>query len=1131
MTIRSLVVLGLLTLPGLAIAADDPPIRPLTPAESLEAFRVKPGLKVELVASEPLVESPVTVDFGADGRLWVCEMRDYPSGIDGKGKPGGAVKVLEDRDRDGRYETATTFLDGLSFPTGAMEWRKGVLICAAPEIIYAEDTDSDGKADVRRVLFQGFSTENFQARVNGLAYGLDNWVYGANGLIGGTIRGMASNKRIDIGGRDFRMKPDTGEFEPASGLTQQGRVRDDWGNQFGGNNSVLIQHYPLPEEASRRNPSYAPPSPAVSLARGDDPSRLFPASRTLTRFNKPESANQVTSACSPLIYRDSLLGPDYAGNAFVCEPVHNLVRRLVLKPDGITFTGHRTEDERASEFLASVDPWCRPVQVRTGPDGALWIVDFYRFVIEHPRWISPELLATLDVRAGADKGRIYRVIPIGTPIRPVARLDGLSTPNLAASLNSPNGTVRDLVHRLLVHRADRAASPILVDLVRTSPHPECRAQALGVLDGLSELRPPILVQALADPHPGVRREAVRLSGHWLGQDEILGRSILSMTDDPAITVRFQLAMTLGDWPDPLAGQALGKIAIRDQADRWVLAAVLTSAVPHAGTLLEQFFASAGPEGLSSKLAEPLIATIGGSSDDLMIARALATIGGINGSKPEPWRLATMAGLLDASRRRDLATDPTVLRSIASARLLAADSMARPADRVSALRLLGRDRHNLDSDREAIATRLAPSEPSEVQLGAIQALSRLGDRQSAEAVVSRWTKLGPSTRSAAIDAFLGREGPTVVLLGALEDGRIETAQIDAAHRARMLEKGSEALRHRASVIFGTLEARPRQVVLDTYAAARTHRGDSERGKKVFERVCAACHKVAGIGTEVGPDLVALTDKSPEALLIAILDPNREVDARYAGYSASLKDGRVLSGLIAAETASSVILKRQDGQSESILRTDLEELTTSGRSLMPEGLENDIKLPDMADLIAFLAPGNTRSKIMEGNQPRKVLQRADGSIVLEASSAEIYGPSLIFEANFANLGYWHSEQDHAAWNFHVDRPTRFTLSMEWACADGSAGNAYQIQVDDRVIRGKVGGTGNWSNYRVLFLQELNLTAGDHRLEIRPASPIRNALADVHAFLLTPSIQARLGVPIPGGSADELARQILDPGRVSS
>ncbi len=222
---------------------------PKSTGEALATFRTRAGLKVELVASEPLVVDPVAIDWSADGRLWVVEMRDYPAGIDGKWKPGGRVKFLEDTDGDGRYDKATVFLDDLPFPTGVTAWNKGVLICAAPDILYAEDTDGDGRADKVEKLFTGFATDNYQARVNSLSLGLDNWIYGANGLIGGKIRAVealssraqvSGGNEIDIGGRDFRFHPDTGEFEAASGLTQQGRVRDDWGDWFGCDNSTLL---------------------------------------------------------------------------------------------------------------------------------------------------------------------------------------------------------------------------------------------------------------------------------------------------------------------------------------------------------------------------------------------------------------------------------------------------------------------------------------------------------------------------------------------------------------------------------------------------------------------------------------------------------------------------------------------------------------------------------------------------------------------------------------------------------------------------------------------------------------------------------------------------------------------------
>src|SRR5262249_10833261 len=219
------------------------------------------------------------------------------------------------------------------------------------------------------------------------------------------------------------------------GVTQQGRCRDDWDNWFGCSNGQFIFHFPFPEHYARRNPHVAVSASRVSLPVDNDPGRVFPVSRTLERFNSPESLNHVTSGCGLGIYRDHLLGEEFYGDAFTCEPVHNLVHRLKLAPKSATFEARRAPDEPDREFLASEDNWFRPVQVRTGPDGALWIVDMYRFVIEHPRWIPPERLKLLDPRAGSDKGRIYRLCPRGATLRSVRDLTKLSAPQLAEALD------------------------------------------------------------------------------------------------------------------------------------------------------------------------------------------------------------------------------------------------------------------------------------------------------------------------------------------------------------------------------------------------------------------------------------------------------------------------------------------------------------------------------------------------------------------------------------------------------------------------------------------------------------------------------------------------------------------------
>jgi putative membrane-bound dehydrogenase-like protein len=390
------------------LTAEQPP--PMSPADSLRAIQVRPGFTVELVAAEPLVVSPINFEWGAEGKLWVVEMRDYPTGLDGRGQAGGAVRFLEDTDGDGRYDKSTLFLDGLNYPTGIAPWRKGVIVAAAPEIFYAEDSDGDGRADVRVPLFRGFREGNPQHRLNGFDYGLDGWLYGANGDSGGNITNAVRplDAPVGISGRDFRFRPDTGEFEAIAGQTQYGRHRDDWGNWFGNDNIHWAWHYFLPEHYLARNPHYPAKSTRRNVPTYDLSARCFPISRTLQRFNDPGQRHQVTSGCSIAPYRDTLFGPQFAENIFICEPVHNLIHREVLEADGVTFQSHRAEGEADREFLASRDAWFRPVMARTGPDGALYVADMYRLVLEHPEWITAAQQKRLDLRAGADKGRLYR---------------------------------------------------------------------------------------------------------------------------------------------------------------------------------------------------------------------------------------------------------------------------------------------------------------------------------------------------------------------------------------------------------------------------------------------------------------------------------------------------------------------------------------------------------------------------------------------------------------------------------------------------------------------------------------------------------------------------------------------------
>ncbi|MCC6232558.1 MAG: HEAT repeat domain-containing protein, partial [Verrucomicrobiales bacterium] len=585
---------------GLPLARATPPTRPtlasppLSPQESLAKLHLSPGFKAELAAAEPLVLDPVAIDWDAEGRLWVVEMADYPLGLDGHGQPGGRVRVLTDTNADGVYDQSRVFAEGLRFPNGLLVWRDGVLVTAAPEVLFLKDSDGDGTADVREVLLSGFLEGNQQLRVNGLRWGVDNWVYCAAGGhhrghgAGTRVRSHRNGTEIALGSRDFRFHPDTGEIEPESGPSQFGRNPDDWGHWFGTQNSWPLWHYVLADGYLRRNPHIPAPDPVSQVIRPMNP-QVFPASTAEKRFHSFNEAGHFTSACAGSIYRDELVFPrGDTVHALTCEPFHNLVHRAIVHDDGVSFSATRDLDEASSEWLASEDRWFRPVMTRTGPDGAVWVVDMYRYMIEHPEWLPPEGRAELlpHYRAGDDRGRLYRITRTDAPPRARATWSGLDAPRLVAHHASPNGWVRDHVQQRLLWLADPAAVPPLRQLASSSPAPLGRLHALWTLHGLRALPQALLRSALTDPHPRVRENALRMAEAGAEPETI--RTAARLTTDPDDKVRLQLALSLGAWSDSDAGDALVRLAGSADTNAYLRGAVLSSAVPHAERLIAAY---------------------------------------------------------------------------------------------------------------------------------------------------------------------------------------------------------------------------------------------------------------------------------------------------------------------------------------------------------------------------------------------------------------------------------------------------------------------------------------------------------------------------------------------------------------
>lgn len=940
-------------------------VPPKAPADSLAAIKTNDNLTVELAAAEPFVMDPVAIDWDAQGRMWVVEQPDYPNGMDGKWKPGGRVKILTDTDGDGRYDKSTLLVEGLPFPTGVTCWGKGAFVCAAPDILYVEDTNGDGKAEVVRKLFTGFYTDNYNARVNSLTLGLDNWIHGANGLLGGKVRSEKTGSVTDISGRDFRFLPDTGELQRVSGVTQQGRTRDDWDNWFGCSNSRWIFQFPLPERYGRRNPHVPAPAPSLSLTDSKEEGVLHPVSRALERFNNPATQGHITSACGLGLYRDVLLGPDFTGNAFIGEAAHNLVRRYQLNPEGAAFSARRPESEKSAEFLASADNWTRPVQIRTGPDGALYIVDMYRAVIEHTRWIPADRLARIDPRAGDTMGRIYRLLPRGVKLRPIRDLTKLDPEALVAALDTPNGTTRDLVHQLLLLNRDPAAHSPLAKLAAGSALPAVRVQCLSVLDGLQALTNADLQEALSDADAHVRRHAVRLSENRFKAAPELEEICAKLAHDPDFTVRYQVALSLGEWKNPRTATALAEVAKTAMADKLMRGAVISSSLGQSLEVLSALNqppapAAADAEARNELLGQLVATAAAPATKPEEFSRVLKALGPKSTDAPASWQIKGMVELQDTLDRRhiplaslDLAEEVRPLFKAAHA--VALDPNASDADRETALRLFARGFSDPKKDLPILSGFLKPTVADRLQKAALARLLHTSVPEAAEILLRDWSNRTPSLRAAIITAMLSRDEWSLSLLKAVADRVVNASEVPTASRQALSHHSQPAIRELAQKLLPVAGSADRAKIVAKYQAVVGIKGDAIHGAVVFKTVCSVCHAYLGVGMAVGPDLFAFNNKSASDFITAILDPNAAVDPRYASYSVGTGDGRTLIGIISNETDASIDVVQPGGLRETHLRSDVREMRATGLSLMPEGLEQALSVQDMADVISFIRSG--------------------------------------------------------------------------------------------------------------------------------------------------------------------------------
>lgn len=595
-------LLALFILVGMSCKQESKYADALPPEESMKTFQFAGSFKAEIYAAEPLVQDPVSMVFDDNGDAYVVEMADanMPDSIKGRGQ----IVLLKDVNKDGRADTSIIFARGLKEATTVLPWKDGLIVTAAPNILYLKDTNGDGVSDKREILFSGFFQNNDEAQITSLRFGVDNWIYANNdGQAGKVVFHRAPEAdTLNMRGADFRFRLDRNEFERTTGPGQYGQAIDDWGHRFFTKNSLHIQQVVIAWRYLHRNPHFHSAIKNISdhdpIMYQVTPAPYWRAERTRRRNKKYQTNNldrteyaddHFTGASGGTFYGGDAFPEEYYGSIFTGEVAGNLVHRDVLAspsdPMDPFYTATRGKSENKQEFLAATDPWFRPTNFAVGPDGYLYVVDMYRQHIETPVSIPDDLGAEMDFAAGSNMGRIYRIMPkeAGAYKYIVSDLDTKSSKALVQLLSNPNRWQRLHAHKLLIERQDKGVVPSVKEVFYSDKDPRARIQALYVLEGLGALNADIVKNALQDQAPGIRENAAILAEKF---PETLPQ-LEKLINDPSARVAFQATLSLGEFSGENIIRDMVKVLKKYGSNSWFRMAVLTSGAGSSVELLSQ----------------------------------------------------------------------------------------------------------------------------------------------------------------------------------------------------------------------------------------------------------------------------------------------------------------------------------------------------------------------------------------------------------------------------------------------------------------------------------------------------------------------------------------------------------------
>jgi len=1045
---------------------------PTAPALSKDKISVEKDFDLNLVLAEPDVVKPISMNWDAKGRLWVAQTPGYPQKAATWGTRPHDSLVYYERKADGTPGKKTVFYDQLDLVTSFVLHKDGAIVMQPPDVLFLRDTDGDGVADKRETLFTGFGNGDTHAVASNLRWGLDGWIYATQGYSGGGSKHVTNAQGQDFGSIPngmFRFKPDGSAMEMVVAYGA-----NTWGMDFTWDNEIF---YTMANESHLRHVIM---SDAV-LAKG-----RVGKTEAWKQINDHRDSNQIlkhgmtpylqidcvggfTAASGSTVYDGGAWPDEFRDRHFVCECTVNLIHQDRLIPEGVTFRGTKV---RAEEIVAGTDLWFRPIDTQIGPDGALYIADFYNQAVVHNDTRGPKhgpFNAAVRPDRDHEHGRIWRLQH--KQAKELAIADFSSTPGLIKALEHPNRWDRLTAQRLLVEKGVGAEE--VSALLKSTSKPETKVLALWTLERLGKITEAELIASLNDADAGVRKNAARLAG-LVAKGDPLQSALLAKLDDADPRVRLEKIIALGNFPgSPNSSAALLNIS-KIVTDPWSKSAVIGAL---AASPLETLLSAIDSK--DAGLAEELATIVGNKQDAALAAKVVVGIAGKPADASGVAALTRLAKTLKPevapamSPELQKALETLLTSSDASlagaglpfaARWVKDDSMAKVLEPVvvSLLSTIG-DSSKSDEVRgqaltsvlsivaarakaiEAGAKLLEPGVSLDLQRAAIESLGGTADPAAAAALVGSYPKLSSQMRDAALTQLLKRGEWTHYLIGELEARHLKPNDVGPNALFRLRTHPDKEIAKKANTVLDAIlgvQNKAKNQIIEALFPQIEPMGNVVKGKALFTENCMKCHGYKGEGRSIAPDLTGMGVHGKHELLVNVIDPNRVVETNYISFNVRLKNGEVFNGLVAKETKDMVLLKNNEGDRE-IRRADIDLMASSGLSLMPEGLEQ-LGAEAIRDILSFLVSeaGNFRlvdlqtaytASSVRGlydpvREPNNLQLKKFGLATVEGIPFQLMDPTKSLNGNNAIVLKGGSNPD---WYCKTTAPQSVTVPMGFAC----------------------------------------------------------------------------------------------------